>query len=224
VFGLVVTMIVPVPLEYGSGTTHSFRQLAAVTFGIPLLISGWWLVQFNMESTKASFSSRITPRASARPLTITCLAWMTIVGGVWCLFPVMSRVPAFLFGTIFEGWAARAIYIFLGALSLYIGKGLLDLRERARVVAMAWFAFGFFHLSVIAIVPSWRQRMVELQRSLAQNPRTSASFDQGFAIDVMLAGVGIVAAISIWILMRERYAFRRAENARDWPGLHGSLG
>ena len=31
---------------------------------------------------------------------------------------------------------------------------------------------------------------------------------------------GAVAAVSVWILMRDRYAFVRAENARAFPGLH----
>jgi hypothetical protein len=221
VFALLVTMVVPIPPDFGSGTAHTFRQTAAVTFGIPLAIAVWWLIQFNMSSTKAAFSSPIESVAPDRPLTITVLAWTSIVGAAWCLFPLLSRVPLFLFGAIFDGWAAAIIYVLIAALSLYIGKGLLDLRERARVVAIAWFVFGFFHMSLITIVPSWRQRMVEVERSLVPDQQASISFDQGIVMNLMLAAVALVAAAAIWILMRDRYAFVRAENARDWPGLHG---
>jgi hypothetical protein len=220
VFGLVVTMVMWIPQDVS--TVHTYRQAMALLFGIPLLVGIWWIVQFNTASTKAAFSSSVAP--SARPLGVTVLAWMSIVGGLQVLFAIVSRMPAFLFGTVFHGWGAGVIYAIFAAVTLYIGKGLLDLRERARVLAIVWVAFGLVHWSIVALVPSWRQRLTELERSLVPNPQSSIGFDPGIAINVMLASAAIVAAISIWILTRDRYAFVRAENSRDWPGLHGSLG
>jgi len=92
-----------------------------------------------------------------------------------------------------------------------MGKGLLDLRERARVLAIAWVSFSFVHLSVVILLPSLRQRMFELQRGLEQNQRNPVPFDQGMLTNVMLAIAAGIAVAAIWFLVRNRAAFVRAE-------------
>jgi hypothetical protein len=213
IFSLLITMAVPMPPEMTAGTEHIFRRVVAVMFGIPLAIAVWWLIQFNTQSTKAAFASPIAESASPRPLSITVIAWASIVGGASCLFPMLTRTPAFLFGAIFNGWIAGVFYAFFAALSLYIGKGLLDLRERARVLAIGWFGFSFVHLSFITLVPSVRQRMLELQRTFEQNQQTPIPFDQGMLMNVIFAFSAILSAGAIWFLIRSRAAFVRAENA-----------
>jgi len=89
---------------------------------------------------------------------------------------------------------------------------LLDLRERARVLAIGWFGFGFVHLSLVTLVPSLRHRMLELQRGLEQNQPNPIPFDQGMMTNVILGFAAIVAASAIWFLVRDRGAFVRAEN------------
>jgi hypothetical protein len=212
-FSLLLTMAVPIPPEFSGATEHTFRRMMAVMFGVPLAIAVWWLIQFNTPSTKAAFASPIAGPASPRPLSITVIAWASIVGVAPCLFAILTRTPAFLFGAIFNGWIAGVIYAFFGALSLYIGKGLLDLRERARVLAIGWLGFGFVHLSVVTLVPSLRQRMFELERAVVQNQPNPIPFDQGMMTNVIFAFSAIVAASAIWFLIRNRAAFVRAESA-----------
>jgi hypothetical protein len=212
ILSLLVTMAVPIPPEFTAGTEHTFRRMMAVMFGVPLAIGVWWLIQFNTQSTKAAFASPITEPASPRPLSITIIAWASIVGVASCLFLILARMPVFLFGATFNGWTAVVIYIFFGALSLYIGKGLLDLRERARVVAIGWFAFSLVHMSLVTLVPPLRERMLELQRTLIQNQKNPIPFDQGMMTNVILAFTAIVAASAIWFLIRNRGAFMRAES------------
>jgi len=211
-FSLLITMAVPIPPEFTTGTAHVFREAMAAMFGVPLAIAVWWLIQFNTPSTKAAFASSISEPASLRPLSITIIAWASIVGGASCILCILARLPAFLFGATFNGWIAGVIYVFFGALSLYIGKGLLDLRERARIVAIGWFGFGLVHLSVVTLVPSLRQRMLESQRALEQNQGHPIPFEQGMFMNVMLAFSVIVGATAVWFLIRNRAAFVRAEN------------
>jgi hypothetical protein len=213
IFGLLMALAVPTPPGITAGAEHTFRLVIVVMFGVPLAIAVWWLIQFNTRSTKAAFASDIAEPASLRPLSISIIAWASIIGVVSCLLPILTGMPAFLFGAIFNGWSARVIYALFGALSLYIGKGLLDLRERARVVAIGWFAFSFVHLSVITLVPSLRQRMLELQRSFGQNQSKPIAFDQGMMTNVLLAFTAIVTGTAIWFLIRNRAAFVRAETA-----------
>jgi hypothetical protein len=213
IFALMGTMAVPMPPEYTAATVRTFHRTIALMFGIPFAVGVWWLIQFNTQSTKAAFASPIAEAASLRPLSITIIAWASIAGGAFCLFPMLAGMPAFLFGATLNGWIAGVIYAFFGAISLYIGKGLLDLRERARIVAIAWSAFSFVHAGVVTLVPSLRQRMFESQRALTPNQPSPIPFDEGMMLNMIFAFAAIVAAVTIWFLIRNRAAFVRAENS-----------
>lgn len=212
VFSLLAILAVPMPPGTSAGTKDIFRGSMAVAFGIPLAIAIWWLIQFNTPSTKAAFASPIAGAASPRPLSITVIAWFSIIGGASALFPIVTRLPAFLFGATFNGWTAGVIYALFGAISLYIGKGLLDLQERARVFAIGWLGFGLVHTSIVVLVPPLRHRMLEMQRGLEQNQPNPFPFDQGLFTTVMLAFTAAITVTAIWFLIRNRAAFVRAEN------------
>jgi hypothetical protein len=182
----------------------------AVMGGIPLAIAVWWLIQFNMQSTKTAFKSPVTELVSPRPLSITIIGWTAIIGAVSCLLWIPTRLPVFLFGAVFNGWIAGVIYALLAALSLYVGKGLLDLRERARILAIGFW--GFVHMSVVTLVPSLRQRLLAFQRTLEQNQPNPIPFDQGMLTNVTVAFTAILVATAIWFLIQNRAAFVRGEN------------
>ena len=209
---LLMTRVVPMPPETTAVTEHTVRQTTAVMFGIPLAIAVWWLIQFNTQSTKTAFTSPVTEPASPRPLSITIIGWVCIVGSASLLLWIPTRLPVFLFGAIFKGWIAGVIYALFAALSLYIGKGLLDLRERARILAIAWWGFGLVHGTVVTLVPPLRQRMLELQRTLAQNQPSPIPFDQGTMMYVTVAFTAIMVTTAIWFLIRNRAAFVQGEN------------
>ena len=67
-------------------------------------------------------------------------------------------------------------------------------------------------MSLVTLVPSLRQRMLELQRALAQNQKNPIAFDQGMLTNVTLALTAILVASAIWLLIQNRAAFVRAEN------------
>jgi hypothetical protein len=210
--GLLVMTVMPLPSDVSASTSHTVRLVMVAITGIPFAIGVWWLFQFNRPSTKAAFASPIPETPSLRPLSITIIGWFGIIGGASCLFSIMARLPAFLFGMTINGWIAGVIYALFGALSLYIGKGLLDLRERARVLAIGWYMLGFLHMSIVTLVPSVRQRMVELQQTFGPEQKTPMPFDQGILVNVTFAFSAILIAVTIWFLVRNRPAFVRAEN------------
>jgi len=212
IFSLVISMAVPMPPEITASTEHIVRRTMAAMFGIPLAIAVWWLIQFNTPSTKAAFASPIAGPASPRPLSITVIAWASIVGVAPCLFAILTRTPAFWFGMTFIGWSAGLTYAVFGALQLYIGKGLLDLRERARILAIGWFGLSFVQLAAVSLVPSLRQRMLEFPQTMEPNQPNPIPFE-GMVMYVVLAFGGIAAGTAIWFLIRNRAAFVRAESA-----------
>lgn len=211
ILGLLMTMAVPMPPKYSPETGQTLRQVMVVFFGIPLAIAIWWLIQFNTRSTKAAFASPVTELASPRPMSITIIAWASLLGGVSSLIGILTLAPVFLFGMLFSGWAAGVIYAVFAGLTLYIGKGLLDLREEARVLAIGWFGFSFLHMSVVTLVPAVRQRMLDLPKALAPNEPNPIPFDPGMLMNVALALGAIVAGGAIWFLIRNRDSFGREE-------------
>jgi hypothetical protein len=213
IFILLMTMAVPMPPDMDAGTQHTVRRLMVGMFGIPFVIAIWWLIQFNTQSTKAAFASSIAGPASMRPISITFIAFACIFGGVSCLFAILARAPAFLFGASFNGWTAGVIYAVFAAVSLFIGKGLLDLREEARILAIGWCGFWLVHASLVTLVPPLRQRMLELQRAMVATDKTPTPFDPGMLTNLGFAFTVTMAAAAIWFLIRNRAAFVGAENS-----------
>ena len=210
--GLLVSMALPMPPKYSVETAQTLRQTMAVFFGIPIAIGVWWLIQFNTSSTKAAFASSPAETVSPRPLSITIIAWASILGGVSSLLAILTTGPVFLFGAILTGWTAGVIYAVFAALTLYIGKGLLELREEARILAIGWFGFGFVHMSAVTLVPPLRRRMLDLQQALAPSEPAPIPFDSGMLINWAFALGAIVAGGAIWFLIRNRGAFGQTEN------------
>jgi hypothetical protein len=211
ILALLGSMAVPVTPQMSPLTQRGFREVMAIGFGIPFAIGIWWLVQFNTQSTKAAFASPVVESPSGRPLSISIMGWIGILGIPSCLLLALMRMPAFLFGTAFYGWSAIAIYILFGVVSLFIGKGLLDLREPARLAGIGWLAFGFLHTSLVTLVPAWRQRMFDLQRALAPSQPQPIALNQSMILIVTIGGSAVVTAFAIWFLVRNRPAFARAE-------------
>jgi hypothetical protein len=214
---LAVVSLAPLPLppETDPTVARGVRPLLVAMFAIPLGVSIWWLIQFNAPSTKAAFLSETTETTLARPLSITVLAWLSIIGGASCLLPIAMRMPAFVAGLTFTGWAAGITYALFGAVSLYIGRGLLDLRERARIAAIGWFLFGLVHATVMTLVPSMRARMLAAQRSMAPNPGESPPFNGAAFTTATLVVAALFAVAAIWFLVRHRSAFKAGSAQPD---------
>ena len=137
---------------------------------------------------------------------------MSLAGAASCVLGILTRTPAFLFGVAFNGWSAGVIWAIFGALSLFIGKGLLDLREEARILAIGWFGFSLVHTSLVMLVPPWRERMLQLQQGLDKNQPHPIPFDLGMLTTAVFAFGAIVSALAIWFLVRNHAAFGRADS------------
>lgn len=207
---IVMIGLMPVPAspDVPPGAERMVRPTMYVMFGLPVAIAAWWLVQFNTRGTRAAFETASPGAMSGRPLSISIIGWMSIVGGASCLFPILARTPAFLAGATFTGWAAGIVYAFFGALSLYIGWGLLDLRERARKLAIVWFGLSFVHMAVVTLVPSFRRRMLDAQVSIQQQSDAQPlPFDMTSFAYLMLAVLTLISVVAIAFLIRRRSAF-----------------
>jgi hypothetical protein len=205
-------LAVPMPADISVDTRNAVRIIMTVVFAIPLIIGIWWLFQVNKPATKAAFAAREPGSGSLVPASVSVIAWITIIGGILGVVPLIVRAPAILFGVIFTGWPAGIYYAICVALSLYIGKGLLALEERARLAAIGWYAFSLIHMAFLMLVPSFRQRMLAMEQTMGANP-PPASFDESRMTILILGSVAIVALTAIGFLLRNRAAFVRSEFA-----------
>lgn len=200
-------MQLPAPPGTDPAAAGAMRAMMLVMFAVPLGVAIWWLVQFNRPSIVAAFASDASARGASRPLAISIIAWVNIVGGASCIVPILARAPAFLVGVTFTGWAAGVVYAFFGAVSLYIGRGLLDLRERARRLAIAWFGLSMLHAGMVTLIPPLRERMLRAQLTV-QDPQAPASpFDETALAMIALTLLALISIAAIWLLVRHRAAF-----------------
>lgn len=210
VFATLSLLIVPfIPAPQGSTFNADGWRIVRVVmiaiYAIPLGVGIWWLVYFNRASTKAAFAAGADGLVeSARPLSISIMAWASIVAGVFTPFAVLVPLPAFLFGIVFTGLAAKAVYIGLGALSIYMGWALLRLREHGRLLALGWCAFIVVHGAVMILVPSARAHLRDVR--IPGQPVTMSP-DQMPMMAVMFVGTLAMTAIAVWYLVRAKPAF-----------------
>ncbi len=215
-FGLLAALVMPMP-PVPNGDPKLVRVIQVVTtgvFAIPLLVGAWWLVQFNLRSVKDAFAAAAgaSDVDFGLPLSISITAWVSIVGGVACLIPIVTRMPAFLFGVTIEGWVAGVVYAFFGAISIYMGRGLLDLQERARLLCIGWYLFFALHMAVVTAVPSFRAKMLAMQRALQQGAEPAA-MDPLRLTYVTLALGALIAVLAIGFLHKHRALFKRHPDA-----------
>jgi hypothetical protein len=209
-FTALMFMVVPMPPNVSGDTLRYFRATMLIGMAVPILIAVWWLVQFNTASTKAAFASVDAQPVSPRPISITIISLMMLIAGIWCFVPILTRTPGFLFGVALTGWAAAIVYTVFAVVSIYTGKGLLDLREPTRKMAIGWFAFWFIHAALVTLVPPLRQRMLKLPMTFVQDPKTPLP-DPSMLINISLVFVAITTALSVWFLVRHRDAFVRTD-------------
>lgn len=203
--GLAMTIVGPMPAGSGPG----FRRGLALLFGVLLAISVWWLIQFNSRSTKAAFAASAADTDSSRPPSITIIAWMMIAGGVSCLLGIFVQAPLFLLGATLTGATAGVLYAVFAALSFFIAKGLLDLREETRILAIGWWGVPAVHMGLVTLVPPLRQRLLEMQRALTPAQADPVAFDLPDMINLTFAVSALMGATAIWFLIRNSEVFGR---------------
>ena len=202
--------ILAMPFPSPPGVSVSARVMENVRWGIAAsygtlaLIGAWWLVLFNTRATKHYFAEREPARESARPLSIAIIGWYLLIGAAGTALAAVVRMPAMLLGLIVTGWSALAIYAALTAAVIYLGAGLLRLRERARL----WSIVYFCAVAANSLITAARLGfMPQMQRAMP------AFFPAGmpqlhmWAFGLMGAAA---SAVPIWFLVRRRSAFPQA--------------
>lgn len=208
----VVMAVVPLPSlpSLPSGLMTGVRIGIVCIYGILALIGGWWLYLFNRASVVAQFAPGPPP---ARPLSVSMIAWLLLCGGVFCFVYTWLPFPAILFGITITGWSAKAAYLVLSLLQLWLGVGLLRLRPLSRVVTIGFFVFGALNGLSFALLPGSAARMMQAMAALPASMRQAPPADFPLPLVPIAVTTVITCSIPIWFLVRSRTAFLKAPPA-----------
>ena len=241
--GLAMTLM-PLPTPPGQGVDPSFTTVfraVAGSFSLFLVSIGvWWLVFFNRAKVKQQFAgvstavagvgpnrelaaplpSNATPlRRPERPLSLTIIAWLLLVGCLFVPISMFLHAPGVLLTRIITGWSATLLFALMTAANLYIGIGLLRLWPNARIVGIYYYLFFWLNSVIFYLAPGGRSRMSELmQKSLAIYPwmRSWPGQESYFSGEMMpmvwfgaILGL-VVCLIPVYFLVTRKNAYEAA--------------
>jgi hypothetical protein len=197
----------PVPKSKPAVDTRMLKPFLLLVYAIPGLIGAWWLVQFNRPATKAAFAGIGPVTEPERPLSITIIAWVFLIGALGSLIPIIAKMPFFFAGIVLTGWQGQIGYLVYAVISLLLGRGLLKLDERARKLSLAYFALTAIHMILVSIIPAWRDRMTSVQSDYAPRSAAPPVGAEQIIILVLIFGALFWGA-GTWFLIKNKKAFR----------------
>ncbi|MEO8180999.1 MAG: hypothetical protein ABI895_19360 [Deltaproteobacteria bacterium] len=206
---LLLTMRMPPMPAQDPGVLGPVKTAMTVFYLFLAAIGVWWLVFFNLPAVKAQFAQgEPTAGASARPTSITCIAWLLIISSLSFPFVLLLHFPAMMFGRLVSGWIATLWYLAFAGLGLYIGRGLLRLDPRCRWLAIGFLAFGALNTAPFYLLPGSAERMAELVQRLPVGFRPPANQPiPTFNPWVLVVFMAVCVAVQLYFLVTRSAAF-----------------
>jgi hypothetical protein len=218
---LLVTLLMmfvplPAPPNVDASQAQTALAITRIMFGVIAILHAIvcavgvsWLIYFNREKVRDAFTAEPgTIIKSRRPVLISVLAVLNMIGAACCLLMVFIPLPALIFGWMFDGWGKVAIYLVFAALTASVGVGLWQLKEWSRLLAMAMQTFGIVLCGVYMVRPTLmlrhiaeiQQRMMPMQPQMPQ-PFPTTMYSAIFGFDILL----YIAIIAILIYYRKAF-------------------
>jgi hypothetical protein len=237
--GLLMMLVMPLPtpplsaVPPGESTLGLEHLMTAVRIGVAVfyallaLLGGWWIYFFNSRPIRELFRNSATPASDAspaafgptempgapkRPVSITIIAYLALVGA--CMFPILNilHLPLTFLGFFFTGGKASLIVIGYMSVQLLMAYGLLRLEKWGRSLAIYYFNFAIFN-SIISVILPGAQARYEAATTAMRNslglPPSPFRFPLWISLIFSLPMIGI----QLWFVVTRKPAFE---------GLHGS--
>ena len=216
---LVVGLPLPPQQNVPPGLMTSVFATMIVFALLHLALSVWWLFYFNRRDVKGQFMGEAAAAApSRRPLSITIVAWLLIVGGIGAA-PVylFASSPLFVFGFVIRGWLAGAIYSLLVVAGLLAGVGLLRMKAAAHSLAVGYYGFQLLNLTTNILIPgSFARMLAVMKETVPPTPETQFFLSEQFFWSIMFFSL-LAVGLPFWFLITRRQAFLDAVKARPAP-------
>jgi hypothetical protein len=193
----------------------------AALYALLALLGGWWVYFFNTRPVRELFRDAGSPTSAAgtgvfapmalpgspkRPLSITIIAYLTLVGA--CMFPILRvlNLPLTFLGFFYTGWKASLIVIGYMTVQFLMAYGLLKLEPWGRSLAIYYFNFAIFNSIISVILPGsqarYEEAMTAMQNSMGLPP-SQFQLPIWFSLVFTLP----VIAIQLWFVVTRKQAF-----------------
>jgi uncharacterized membrane protein YvlD (DUF360 family) len=238
--GLLMMLVMPLPtpptpaMPPGAAMPPMEQLMTGVRVGVAIfyallaLLGGWWIYFFNTRPIKehfrgaglgttastwapAALAPTEVPGAPKRPVSITIIAYLALVGA--CMFPILNilHLPLTFLSFFFTGGKAALIISGYMSVQLLMAYGLLKLEKWGRSLAIYYFNFAIFNSIISVILPGAQARYEEattaMQTSMGLSP-TPFHFPIWFSLVFSLPMI----AIQLWFVVTSRQAFEGPHN------------
>jgi uncharacterized membrane protein YvlD (DUF360 family) len=238
--GLLMMLVMPLPtpptpaMPPGAAMPPMEQLMTAVRVGMAIfyallaLLGGWWIYFFNTRPIKehfrgaglgttastwapAALAPTEVPGAPKRPVSITIIAYLALVGA--CMFPILNilHLPLTFLGFFFTGGKAALIISGYMSVQLLMAYGLLKLEKWGRSLAIYYFNFAIFNSIISVILPGAQARYEEATTAMQTSvglPATPFQFPIWFSLVFSLPMI----AIQLWFVVTSRQAFEGPHN------------
>ena len=228
--GIGMMLLVPFPTPPDVADPALMQRVMAATrvgmivvYGLLAALGGWWLYFFNSRAVKDQFGSARTPEAASpaawapaavgsaapkRPISITIIAYISLIGA--CVLPVVQvmHVPMMFLGFVFTGWKASLIIMGFMTVQLLMAYGLLQLEPWGRGLAIYYFNFAIFNSIISVILPGAQSRFDEATALIQGTTGLPASPVKFPIWSGLIFGLPIIA-IQLWFVVTRKQAFER---------------
>lgn len=214
---VLVAVPLPLPPSVNASQAQTVHMVTRAIFGVVAVfycavcaIGIYWLVYFNRKKVREALSgAACQPMESRRPILISVVAVLSMIGGPGCLLLAFMPIPLAFFGFTVQGWEKAAVCLTWAVLAVAAGVGLWRLEEWGRRLAIVLQVAGLAQNAFYMVRPSLlAEYSAEMDRAMdIAQPQMPAQF-QTMLYDVSF-GFGIVLVMAVlWILIHYRGAFR----------------
>lgn len=208
------------------------RMCGAGVYALLAVLAAAWLWYFNNSATKLQFTSRRNPASSSvdlesatrvgpysggRPLSITIIAGLMMLGALSLPVLLVVQFPMLFLGYFFTGPKEVLILSVFTLVQITLAYGLWELRPWGRNLAIYWFNFAIFNAIISAILPGAQGRYDAATATIqsAMNlPAASSEMHIPLWLGLFFSLPFI--AIQLWFLIASKPAF---EGPRNPPAL-----
>jgi len=225
VFTVPALLILPfIPMPSTAGMPDDFGLIIKVgmgaIYGSIAAIGVGWLYFFNQRTVSDQFRRLSGPgsteppfpaaQPSRRPLSITIIGWLLLLGPVFLVPTLLLHLPMLFFGQSLDGWRASLFVLTWCAVQGTAGVGLLKLQPWARILAIATFLFGMLNCLWMTL-PGSMSRLEQMNTAMQVRmglPALAAPpgvLRIGLWMGVVVGVAGM--AIQIWFVATRKQAF-----------------
>lgn len=236
--GILMMLFVPFPAPPGVSDPEIQNVMAATRIGMVVfyavlaVLGGVWLYFFNRGAVKDQFrgsevpgpspasawaAAAIAPASPKRPISITIIAYLSLIGA--CVLPLIQvmHVPMMFMGIFYTGWKASLIIMGFMTVQFLMAYGLLKLEPWGRSLAIYYFNFAIFNSIISVILPGAQARFDEAAAMMQGTVGLPAGSPGKFPIWSGLIFSLPIIAVQLWFVVTRKQAFERPHGSSAAP-------